>query len=171
MRFSTGWVAMPLLLAVTACGGGDAGETELSTTDLDTTSLPSQEPGLGPGSGVGVNEVGSGQTSTMTALQNSGVGGDATITDRGEQTEILVRLTGTAPNGTHPGHVHAGTCAAIGSVVQPLEPITTDTTGTGTMTTTISIAPMAVMDGQHIVVYHGAGGSPVACAEIPTHIM
>lgn len=170
MRFTTGWVAMPLLLAVAACGGGD-GESTVSTADLDTTSLPSQEPGLGPGSGVGVNEVGSGQTATMTPVGNSGVGGDATITDRGEQTEILVRLTGTPANGTHPGHVHTGTCASIGSVAQALEPISTDATGTGTMTTTVTIPPMTLMNGQHVVVYHGAGGTPVACADIPTHAM
>lgn len=167
MRFSTGLVALPLVLVLAACGGGDAEEGDIASADLDTTSVPA----MGPGSAVGVNEVGSGQTATMVPVQNSGVGGDATITDRGEQTEILVRLTGTPANGSHPGHVHTGTCAAIGSVVQALQPITTDATGTGTMTTTITIPAMTIMNGQHVVVYHGDGGTPVACADIPTHAM
>jgi hypothetical protein len=84
---------------------------------------------------------------------------------------VMVRLTGTPGNTSHNGHIHSGRCDSIGGVVQPLQPITTDAAGTGTMTTTVDLPPMAVMDGQHVIVYHTVAGPPGACAEIPQHTM
>jgi hypothetical protein len=83
----------------------------------------------------------------------------------------MVRLTGTPGNTTHNGHIHSGRCDSVGGVVQPLQPISTDAAGTGTMTTTVDLAPMTVMDGQHVIVYHSVPGPPAACAEIPQHTM
>jgi hypothetical protein len=70
-----------------------------------------------------------------------------------------------------PGHIHSGSCDNIGAVVLPLQEISTDEGGTGTMTTTVAVAPMTAMNGEHIVVYHGEGGTPAACAAIPAHTM
>ena len=124
------------------------------------------EPGEAVGAGVAPEEVGAGQTVTFEAVDGSGVAGEATITDRGDRTEVMVRLTGTEAGGSHNGHIHGGTCEAIGGVVQALEPIETDGTGTGTMTTTVEIPLSELTDGQHVVVYHAGDGAPMSCAPL-----
>ena len=110
-------------------------------------------------------------TAQFQALQNSGVTGEATVTGRGTQTEVTVRLTGSQPSASHPGHIHTGTCEAVGSPIQPLQPVAIDSSGTGTMTATVDVPGNTAMNGQHIVVYHGEGGVPITCAPIPAHMM
>ncbi|MEX2570453.1 MAG: hypothetical protein WD737_04055 [Gemmatimonadota bacterium] len=169
MKISYRWIGLPLVLALAACGG-DTADTDLVLDDTieaepgAETGMPATEPG-------GMDDMGAGQTAMLEPVGDSGAGGEATITDLGDQTQVMVRLTGTPGDGAHPGHIHSGRCDNIGGVVQPLDEITTDATGTGTMTATVEVAPMTVMDGQHIVVYHGEGGAPMACANIPTHAM
>lgn len=158
--------AATLVFAVTACGGGDAdvemGEGGLAATD---TAM-----GAGMDMEMDQSEMGMGQTVQLQPLNDSGITGEATVTDRGTQTEVLVRLTGAPANSEHPGHIHSGTCSSVGGVVQPLEPITTDAAGTGSATATVDMAPATIMDGQHIVVYH-SGGPPATCAEVPAQTM
>ncbi len=164
MNGSRRWLALPLVLLLGACGADETEETEIVIEEPATMAPAAEAPAGGMG-GMGV-------TAQMAEAGGSGAGGEVTVTDRGAETEVMVRLTGTEGGGTHPGHIHAGTCAAPGEVVQPLTEITTDATGTGTMTTTVAVAPASVMDGQHVVQYHQAGGGPgIACAAIPQHGM
>jgi hypothetical protein len=93
-----------------------------------------------------------------------------TVTGRGDQTEVVVHLMGAQPNTAHPGHIHTGTCEAIGSVVQPLQAITVDA-GSGSSTTTVGVPPATAMDGQHVIAFHGEAGTPATCAPIPAHVM
>jgi len=148
--------------------------------DRVATTLPGEDPMVGapatppgtlPGETMAPAMDGTAATVQLQPLGGSNVGGEAVITDRGAQVEVMVRLTGTPGNTTHPGHIHSGTCANVGGVVQPLEPITTGADGNGTMTTQVDLAPMSVMDGQHVVVYHGVDGQPATCGEIPAHRM
>ena len=83
---------------------------------------------------------------------------------------MQVQLSGLTP-GAHPGHIHAGTCEAPGEVVQPLPVITADANGAGTADTTLTLDATTVMDGQHIIAYHGDGGAPVACGSLMGHAM
>lgn len=153
-------------MTLAACGG-DAGEPADTTFGADTASMdPAAQPGPGLDQSPAMFE-----TAAIQDVQGGGLGGEVTIADRGGQAEVIVRLTGGTPDGSHPGHIHSGRCSSIGGVVQALEPISTDATGAGTMTATVDIPPMTVLNGQHIVVYHGAGGAPIACADIPQHTM
>ncbi len=154
-----------LLLTGAACGGAEDDTFEGSMADT-TVVEPGLEPGQAPGAAVGPEQVGSGQTIAFEPLQDSGVAGEATITDRGGQTEVMVRLTGAVAGGSHNGHIHSGSCDAIGGVVQALEPIEPDGTGTGTMTTTVEMPVSQLSDGQHVVVYHAEGGAPMTCAPL-----
>lgn len=162
-----------LMIAVLALGlaGCEAEEDDTTVATLPAEDSVAMDPEHIPAAGMDVPPGGIGETLQLQPLDGSGVGGEVTVADRGEQTEVMVRLTGAPANGSHPGHVHTGTCEALGGVVQPLDPITTDGTGTGSMTTNVSVAPMTLMNGQHIVVYHGTGGRPIACANIPGHTM
>ena len=68
----------------------------------------------------------------MQPLNNSGISGEATLTPQGSQLQVMVRLTGLAQGGEHPGHIHSGTCDAPGPVVTPLQPISAGADGTET---------------------------------------
>lgn len=161
-RLST-LVAALLLLA--ACGGDDVEVETMDETAAATAPVPTVAPAAAP-------------APTNTArLQPMGGGyimGEATVTDEGGQTQVVVRLTGGDANATHQGHVHEGTCQGLGSVVAPLEPVTLGSSGSGTSTSAVEVPAATLTDGQHIVVFHQAGGDPgppASCGVIPAQTM
>ena len=167
MKSSTRWMALPLVAILAACGADtDQDDIDLADSSVPTTEQPPLADAPAPMASSGMAE-----TAQIQALGNSGVSGEATITDRGTQTEVMVRLMGAPANATMAGHIHTGTCDNVGGVVLPLEEISIDESGNGTMTATVDVPPMTAMNGQHIVVYHGEGGTPAACAAIPGHTM
>jgi hypothetical protein len=104
----------------------------------------------------------------LREVAGSGVTGTVRLEPTGVGTRVTVMLRGAEP-GTHQGHIHLGTCAQPGSAVVPLEPVTVGADGSGESTTTIEQRVATLADGQHIVAYHEAGGTPgapVACVEI-----
>jgi hypothetical protein len=154
----------------TGCDGTDdrTAATPAGSAGADTlVSPPALPPGQTPGEAAERGLEGVGSTIVLEPVGGSGFAGDVTLLDRGGQVGMLVILTGTPGNTSHPGHIHRGSCASIGSVVEPLEPITTDATGSGSMTTDLAISRDALLDGGHVVVYHAAGGAPAACAGMP----
>jgi hypothetical protein len=162
MRVSKALLAIPLGVMLAGCPGDDRIDDDPFVTE-DPIGAP---PEMQPAPAVPMTE-----TAQVQPVGDSGVTGEVTISERDTRTEVMVRLAGTAPDATMPGHIHSGTCDNIGGVVQALEPIQTDAGGTGTATVTVDLSAMQVMDGQHVVVYHGAGGAPAACAQIPQHRM
>jgi hypothetical protein len=167
MNVKPSLLVLPILMLAAACGGDDTGGVA-SDPVVETSPSPTvtEAPATMPMAG--------GMSAAMNApfqpVGGSNVAGEATISPRGQQSEVMVRLTGATASTEHPGHVHSGRCDAIGGVVQPLDRVATDGSGAGTATTTLDIPAMTLMNGQHIVVYHGAGGAPIACAEIPSHM-
>lgn len=152
-------LALPFVLI--GCAAEDDAETDAMT--MDTAMAPAAAPAVAPmDTAMGAMPT----TVMMAALGESGVSGEASVTPSGAQTEVMVRLTGLEPNSTHPGHIHQGTCAAVGAVVAPLQDITADATGAGTMTTTVPLASDSVTAGGHLVAYHGDGGTPIVCGEV-----
>jgi hypothetical protein len=108
-------------------------------------------------------------TATLAELAGSGVTGTVRLVPAATGTSVTVTLTG-AREGVHQGHIHAGTCTNRGAAVVPLSPITVAAGGTGEATSTVEVPIATVRNGNHIVVYHEAGGAPgqaVTCAEIP----
>lgn len=154
---------LPLALLITACGG-DEPETDSIVVGDTAMIAPTTEPAgtvapAAPGAAT--------QTVQLDPLGDSGVSGEATLTRTNGQTQVMVRLTGTPGNTTHPGHIHSGSCEAPGPPVQPLESVTTDATGSGTATSTVTVDEATVFNGQHIIQYHQAGGGPgVTCGQI-----
>lgn len=112
----------------------------------------------------------------MNELSGSGVSGDATVAagEASGQSRVVVNLRAArTASGVHQGHIHQGTCDSLGGVVVPLPPITV-AGGVGTASSSVAVDPMSVMDGNHVVAYHEAGGNPgrpVVCGEIPGHTM
>jgi hypothetical protein len=165
MKRNRGWLLLALPLALTACGGDDDAENAAETTDTATTTVA---PVAADSSASMMGSMPT--TLSLQPIGSSNVRGQATLTPSGAQTQVNVQLTGLTP-GAHPGHIHEGTCAAPGKVVQPLPEITAGQDGSGTAEGTVAVDAMTVMDGQHIIAYHGEGGAPVVCGELMGHAM
>lgn len=166
MKLSRIYVLAALPLAIAACAEEEP-EPVMDEAVIAEPAVPAATDPAAMGAGTGMEQM-----VNMTALNNSGVTGQATVTPADGQTQVMVTLNAGAGGATHEGHIHQGTCDSPGGVVQPLQPITLDQSGSGSMTTTVQVEPNTVMDGQHIVLYHEAGGSsPVVCGSIPMHQM
>lgn len=161
-------LAVPLVLA--ACVAEEpADDTAMADIDApagDMMPPPAMDTGMMMAGG---EMAGMGSQIAINAVNNSGVSGNVELTPEGNQTRVMVNLVG-APSGEHKGHIHEGTCANLGTVVQPLE----DIDASGSSTTTVNIPAATVMNGQHVIAYHVAGGDPgqpIACADIPSKAM
>lgn len=146
---------LSVLLVLAACGtdAPPADDTMIDTA-VDTPDAP----------------AGQEFTAELQALDNSGMGGTLAIDVSGAQPMLTVSLTGAPAPGVHQGHIHGGTCADRTGSIEPLEPITTGADGAGQATSTVQMAAGSLMNGNHIVVYHEAGGTPGAslvCGKIP----
>ena len=90
----------------------------------------------------------------------------------GGQTTATVTLTGAPANGTHPWHVHSGTCAEKGPIVGPpaaYTPLTTDATGAARLEATLPFATPT--SGTYSVNVHMSPtqmGMVVGCADLKT---
>ena len=166
-------IAIPFALAaLAACGGGgdEGAATAESDSIISTTVAPA--PGAdGVGAAADTSHTSaSNPTIQLASVGSSGVSGTAQLMDHGaNQTMVTVTLNG-AGSGTHPGHIHAGTCDNLGAVVVPLQSVER-ANGAGTSTSTVEVPIATVMNGQHVVNFHAGAGdnpmAPVACGAIP----
>lgn len=111
-------------------------------------------------------------TVAMEPVGGSMLTGQVEIDDDNGNTGIDVQVEGSTEGAVHQGHIHTGSCEAPGAVVQPLQPVTIGDDGEGTSENDLQLAYTTVTDGQHIVVFHQAGGNPGApalCVAIPSH--
>lgn len=86
---------------------------------------------------------------------------------------VTMRLTGLAPNSTHPAHIHTGSCTQDGPVLYPLANVVANASGIGTSTTTVSgVGGGIPAQGWYINVHNGPGLSPavqyepIACGNV-----
>ena len=158
--------ALPWTLS--ACGGDD--EAAEGEAGMDTTSMAMPAPDMGTDT---AGMAGMPSTVTLQAVGTSGASGQATIAAAGGQTQVTVQLSGLT-EGSHAGHIHSGTCDNVGPPVSPLEPVNAAADGSGSATSTVALDANTVMNGQHVVQYHGdaaSPGAPVACGQITQHTM
>ena len=170
------WVLPALAVAAAACGGGEGGAEGAGDSTTAAVS-PAPAPSATTPPTTPAESTMTGQSSATTpvqlaALNNSGVSGQAQIMEHGAaETMVTVTLQGQG-SGTHPGHIHSGTCNQLGAVVAPLESVAM-ANGTGTSTSTVKVSMGTVMNGQHVVNFHAGSGenpmAPVACGAIPAH--
>ncbi len=98
--------------------------------------------------------------------------GEVVLTDIGNgKTRLSVNIKTLSANTKHLGHIHVGTCAAVGPVAVALPVLSTDGSGSGSVNAELELAKLPA---QIYVAYHqrapddSAGiGSFVACVEIP----
>ena len=88
------------------------------------------------------------------------------------QTTATVTLSGAPANGTHPWHLHSGTCAAKGPIVGPpaaYTPLTVDANGAARLEATLPFATPTT--GSYSVNVHMSPtqmGMVVGCADLKT---
>lgn len=103
-------------------------------------------------------------TVTLASQNNSGVSGTATLTAMGNQTQVVVKVTGEPAGGSEPDHIHTGTCATLGGVKYPLANVVN-----GTSTTTVNAPLSALTTGGYAVNLHESAANIshyVACGDI-----
>jgi Cu/Zn superoxide dismutase len=165
MKASRFWILVALPIALTACGGDDVDDT--ATIDMSDTMQTATMP---MDTAMDNMDMAGMSTIALEPLNDSGASGEAMIHESGDGLEVVVELMG-APEGERPGHIHAGTCADLGDVVYPLQAVAVGADGTGTSTSSLDVGMGEVADGQHVVNYHGEGGTPIACGAISMHQM
>lgn len=155
---------LALALFAGACGGkADEAEDLEMQPPAATTPTPAPAADSAAGNRLAFTPVGA---STLT--------GEVDVEEEGAGTKVEVKIANSTDGAVHKGHIHSGTCAAPGAVVAPLGDITIDGDRNGESETTLQLPMMTVMNGQHIVAFHAAGGNPgapVLCVAIPAHSM
>lgn len=111
-------------------------------------------------------------TTTLEPKGGTNVRGTASVGAGASQgtTTAEVAINGAPANGTHPWHVHAGTCATDGAIVGPpadYPPLKGDASGTAAATATVNVAPPATGD-YHVNVHLSPTemGTIVACGDL-----
>jgi len=103
---------------------------------------------------------------TLEELNGSGISGDATLTDNGDGTTTIDVLVDGA-TGDHPIHLHSGTCAELGDIVEPL----TNVDAEGSSVTDVPLDLATIRAAPHSINIHLSEAeiaTYVACADVPT---
>ncbi|MBI4080891.1 MAG: hypothetical protein HY430_03930 [Candidatus Levybacteria bacterium] len=97
----------------------------------------------------------------------SGVSGSVKVFDKDGKAMIRISLTGDAPDGIHPAHLHAGSCALPGDIKYPLNDVVN-----GKSETTLTVAIGTFKDNLPLIlnVHESAKEikTYIACGEVTT---
>jgi hypothetical protein len=158
MKITSALATLTLATFAAACAAEPDAADDTVPPASETTPAPASTPDDMPD-----------QTIDFTAIGDSQLAGDIDVDDEDGRTQIDVEIRNSTDGAVHQGHIHTGTCEAPGEVVIALEDVTVDGDGDGEAETTVDLPSATVMNGQHIVAYHEAGGAPgapVLCAAI-----
>ena len=150
------------LASLMACGGKKA---EIAA-DTGTAAMPT----ISDTAAVGAMKTR--WTTTLEPKGASQVRGTASVTAGATAGTMTaeVAISGGTKNGTHPWHVHVGTCAAGGDIAGPAAdypPLKADDNGSASATSTVHIA--APTSGEYHVNIHlspAAMGTIVSCGDL-----
>jgi hypothetical protein len=169
------------LLALTAAALGAACASSSRSVDSEpsptqspapaTTPATPAEPTAGSGAASG---MGMGWQGTIRPESGTRVGGTVMIMPgTGGQSTATITLTDAPANGTHPWHVHSGTCAEKGPIVgspSAYPPLSADASGAARLETTLPFATPT--SGNYSVNVHMSPtqmGMVVGCADLAMH--
>lgn len=141
-------VSLCATLTLAACSGSDGGQT-ITEQGEDLGAAP--------------------RTVTLTSVNNSGITGTVTVSEKGDSTTVDVALEGGSANTTYANHIHQRTCDNAGPVVVPLTDVTVGQDGSGSATTRVATQPLDDAEqqaGSILVMAHQPDETPAACAVI-----
>lgn len=105
----------------------------------------------------------------LDQVDNSGISGDASLTDNGDGTTTVDILVDGATGG-HPAMIHSGSCAEPGAVVYPL----TDVDASGESVTVVDATLESLVSaGPYAIIVHLSADQAetvVACGDIPQQV-
>ncbi len=101
----------------------------------------------------------------LTAQNNSGQSGTATLTQKGSDVVVNLTMNGIPSGVAEPAHIHPGTCAKLNPA--PKYPLTNATDGT-TTTTIHNVMLSSLLGGNYAINVHNAKNLSiyVACGDI-----
>lgn len=145
------FAALAMIVMTAACAETD--EAEVATTADTMAAMPAPGSEAGPSAPV---------VTTLAAVENSGVTGEATATHTPTDVTVAVSVSG-APDAELPAHIHTGTCATGGPVAVELTKLTN-----GQSSTTVTLASLPANQPSFVQV-HNAEGKPIACGDMQGH--
>jgi hypothetical protein len=104
-------------------------------------------------------------TVALTAQNNSGEAGTATLTQMGSDLKVVVAIKGAPATTPQPMHIHDGTCADLKGVVYPL----TNVVGGSSTTVVKGVTIDKLTSGTYAINVHESAanlGKYVACGNI-----
>lgn len=174
---TTARAAAAALLCVAAACGDSGGE------DLDTGGQSGEvgqsgagTPGPGEAGAPDVNNIPRGDQSTaagrLSPVNNSGVTGAVNFRAVGEQTEVLLNVTGASEgNQQMQGSIVSGTCEQPGAELAPVGPITAGAGNIATFTDTVPMPIATLLNGGSALLVKGQNAGPatpaLACSPLP----
>ncbi len=106
---------------------------------------------------------------TLAELNGSGQSGVATLIAMGDKTQVMINVSpGDATNDPQPIHIHAGSCANLGSVIYPLTGVEN-----GKSTTLVEARLTMLRDSNFTINLHKSGPEAsvyTACGNIVTNL-
>lgn len=147
------WIPMVALLGCAE----EAGEMDAGTEEPATAEAPAD------GAAGDPSPVGDVLQVDMESRNESGVDGEVELGLGTAGLMVTIDLEGVEAGTEYASHIHSGNCEEPGGVVVPLESVPG---AEGSSTT--SVGADQLPPGQsYLVMSHGAGGQPVACADFP----
>jgi hypothetical protein len=104
----------------------------------------------------------------LSAQNNSGESGSATIYDVNGKAKVIITITGAPTNAIQPDHVHFGSCAQLGNVRYPLTNV-----GNGTFITILPVSLAELTSMPFAINAHKSAteiGVYVACGDSTTMV-
>jgi hypothetical protein len=171
--------AVLALCWLAACGGSDGQDADEQApggagAEVETPGAPTAD-GNAEG-GMPVQSIPRPEQTiaagTLTAVNNSGVGGSVNLRGLGQQTEVSLNVTGlTEANRQVQASVVQGTCEQSGAEVARIGPVSMGAGNLAAITDTLAVPPGTVLNGQHALIIKGqnagAATPPLACAALP----
>jgi hypothetical protein len=158
---------MLLIIAfMSACG--PAAPTEPPPPEPEASPSPAASPAASPRATPGA--LGAADIQQVTIQLNpesdSGEAGTATLTAEGDQTRVVLELTGQPAGVPQPAHIHEGTCTNLNPA--PLHPLSDVTDGRSETTVPVSLAELTA--GNLAINVHQSADAVqtyVACGDLP----
>jgi hypothetical protein len=171
--------AVLALCWLAACGGSDGQDGDAPAPGTTGATEEVEGPGATTNDGEGGMPVQpiprpeqTMAAGTLSAVNNSGVGGSVNLRGLGQQTEVSLNVTGvTDANRQLQAAVVQGTCEQSGGEVAQIGPIPVGTGNIGALTDTVPVPAGTVLNGQHALIVKGQNAGPatppLACAALP----
>ena|SRR5258708_31572478 len=104
---------------------------------------------------------------TLYPENNSGISGIANLTGQGDQTKVVIDLTGEPASASMPAHIHLGQC---GPTLNPTPKFPLHSVESGTSATVVNVPLRSLTSGRYAINVHESAANlqhTVACGNIP----